>query len=106
MSFELDIIHAPPTAILTGEFTVMTVAELQDDLFGLLNFPVALLDLSQLEALDSCGAQLVALLQQEANSQGKRLRIKTGDGSEAELALGQLGLLSSLTRAEGPDGRQ
>jgi len=97
---------APPTAILRGEFTVMTVADLQDDLFGLLNFPVALLDLSQLEALDSCGAQLVALLQQEANSLGKRLRIKTGDGSEAELALGQLGLLSSLTRAEGPDGRQ
>lgn len=106
MSFELDILHAPPTAILTGELTIMTLGDLQDDLFGLLNFAIVVLDVSQLEELDSCGAQLIALLQQEANQQSKRLRIRTGEESAAQLALGQLGLLPMLTIAGTKDGYQ
>ncbi|MFB2864801.1 lipid asymmetry maintenance protein MlaB [Aeromonas sp. MdU4] len=106
MSFELDILHAPPTAILTGELTIMTLGDLQDDLFGLLNFAIVVLDVSQLEELDSCGAQLIALLQQEANQQSKRLRIRTGEESVAQLALSQLGLLPMLTIAGTKDGYQ
>ncbi|QPR55780.1 STAS domain-containing protein [Aeromonas allosaccharophila] len=106
MSFELDILHAPPTAILTGELTIMTLGDLQDDLFGLLNFAIVVLDVSQLEELDSCGAQLIALLQQEANQQSKRLRIRTGEESAAQLALSQLGLLPMLTIAGAKDGYQ
>ncbi|BEE17701.1 hypothetical protein VAWG006_19540 [Aeromonas enteropelogenes] len=52
MSFELDILHTPPLATLTGELTIMTLEDLQDDLFSMLNFTSSILDLSQLEELD------------------------------------------------------
>ncbi len=106
MSFELDILHAPPTATLTGELTIMTLGELQDNLFSLLNFAIVVLDVSQLEALDSCGAQLLALLQQEANQQNKSLRIRAGEESVAQQALSQLGLLPMLTLVRAQDGHQ
>lgn len=106
MSFELDTLHAPPIAKVTGELTIMTLGELQDDLFSLLNFAIVILDISQLEALDGCGAQLLALLQQEANQQHKSLRIRTGEESVAAQALGQLGLLPMLTIVGAKDGHQ
>ncbi|UBH26360.1 lipid asymmetry maintenance protein MlaB [Aeromonas enteropelogenes] len=106
MSFELDILHTPPLATLTGELTIMTLEELQDDLFSMLNFSSSMLDLSQLEMLDGCGAQLIGLLQQEAHQQGKQLQIRLAEESLAQLVLKQLGFLPLLNIAEADDGHQ
>ena len=106
MSFDLDIQQAPPTATLTGELTIMTLLALQDDLFSLLNFAIVVLDVSQLEALDGCGAQLLALLQQEANQQNKSLRIRIGEESVAQQVLSQLGLLPMLSGVETTNGHK
>jgi len=62
-------------ARLTGELTVFTVADLQDDIFGLLNHARVTLDLSELTDLDGCGAQLLAILQMQALRAGKSITL-------------------------------
>lgn len=53
-------------AAIVGEFTINTVEELRDDLFGLLNLPEVELDLTQLTEFDGNALQLVVLLMTEA----------------------------------------
>lgn len=96
MSLELDTRHTPPTATLSGELSIMTLGDLQDDLFGLLNFADLNLDLNPLEVLDGCGAQLIAILQQEASQQSKRLRLLASDECVAHEVLTELGLWADV----------
>ncbi|GKQ98642.1 STAS domain-containing protein [Aeromonas hydrophila] len=92
MSLTIDTRQTPVTATLSGELSVITLGDLQDELFGLLNFSVLTLDLTLLEMLDGCGAQLIAILQQEAGQQGKQLRLEAAEGSQARHVLSLMGL--------------
>ena len=53
-------------AAIVGEFTINTVKELMDDLFGLLNLREVNLDLTQLNEFDGNALQLVMVLITEA----------------------------------------
>ncbi|UTH73253.1 lipid asymmetry maintenance protein MlaB [Chromobacterium sp. IIBBL 290-4] len=53
-------------AALTGEITIFTAEELQDELLGLLNHEQVKLDLSGITELDGCGAQLLCVALTEA----------------------------------------
>jgi len=66
-------------ATLDGELTVLTVSDMQDELFGLLNHANVILDLSKLDELDGCGAQLLAILQMEASRSAKKLTLQYGN---------------------------
>lgn len=106
MSLAIDTRQTPVTATLSGELSVITLEGLQDELFGLLNFSVLTLDLTPLEMLDGCGAQLIAILQQEADQQGKLLRLKADEGSQAHSVLTLMGLWPSDNGKETADGHQ
>ena len=80
--------------------------DLQDDLFGLLNFSVLTLDLTPLEMLDGCGAQLIAILRQEAGQQGKQLRLEAAEGSQARHVLSLMGLWQTDHGEGRVDGHQ
>lgn len=62
-------------AHLQGELTIFNVEESQDELLSLLNHKEVILDLSELHELDGCGAQLLAILQIEAQRAGKRITL-------------------------------
>jgi ABC-type transporter Mla MlaB component len=100
MSLQLDTRQTPPTATLSGELSIMTLGDLQDDLFGLLNFADLNLDLNPLEALDGCGAQLIAILQ------GKRLRLLASDECVAHCVLTELGLWADVGSKGAVHGHQ
>ncbi|MFM5441973.1 anti-anti-sigma factor [Aeromonas enteropelogenes] len=106
MSLAIDPLQNPVTATLSGEFSIITLGDLQDDLFGLLNFAELTLDLTPLDMLDGCSAQLIAILQQEADQQGKLLRLKADEGSQAHSVLTLMGLWPSDNGKEAADGHQ
>jgi anti-anti-sigma factor len=60
-------------ASIVGEFTINTVEELMDDLFGLLNLPEVNLDLTQLTEFDGNALQLVVVLMTEASRKRNKL---------------------------------
>ncbi len=62
-------------ARLQGELTIFNVEKSQDELLSLLNHKEVILDLSELSELDGCGAQLLAILQIEAQRAGKRITL-------------------------------
>jgi anti-anti-sigma regulatory factor len=62
-------------ATIVGEFTINTVEELRDDLFGLLNLPEVDLDLTQLTEFDGNALQLVVLLVTEARRKHNQIRL-------------------------------
>lgn len=62
-------------AAFSGELTIYTMHESQDALFGLLQHPSVLLDLSELSELDGCGLQLLLLLQAKSAEAGQVLRL-------------------------------
>lgn len=106
MSLAIDTRQTPVTATLSGELSVITLGDLQDDLFGLLNFSVLTLDLTPLEMLDGCGAQLIAILQQEAGQQGKQLRLEAAEGCQARYVLSLMGLWPTEHGEGRVDGHQ
>jgi anti-anti-sigma factor len=78
-------------AHLQGELTIFDVEAIQDDLLSLLNHKEIILDLSELQVLDGCGAQLLAILQLEARRSGKQI-IFTAHNAMVEHTLQQLGI--------------
>jgi len=80
-------------AVLDGEWTIFTVAELKDDLFSLLNHAQVVLDLAQVSELDGCAAQMLAILFKEAELAGRPMRIGQGNDLTDE-ALRWLGVLT------------
>ncbi|MDC8785571.1 STAS domain-containing protein [Roseateles koreensis] len=55
----------PLTARLDDELCIAGIAELQDDLLGLLNHAHVLLDLRAIPGWDACGVQFLLILWQE-----------------------------------------
>ncbi len=70
-----DTQNGAAVATLYGELTTQTVAELKDDLFGLLNFRTVSLDLTSLTDYDGCGLQLVSILLAEADRAGRAIHL-------------------------------
>ncbi|MCX7208477.1 MAG: STAS domain-containing protein [Proteobacteria bacterium] len=62
-------------ARLQGELTIFNIEEYQDELLNLLNHKEITLDLSELHELDGCGAQMLVILQIEAQRTGKRITL-------------------------------
>ena len=60
-------------ARLDGELTVFNVADIYPELLGLLEYERVTLDLSELIELDGCGAQLLAILQIEAQREDNEI---------------------------------
>jgi len=79
MSLLLEHHNGQTLARLQGELTIFNVAEAQDDLLNLLNHDEVIIDLSEVSELDSCGAQLLAILQAEAINTGKSIALFTLD---------------------------
>lgn len=77
-------------AALQGEFTINTVEELADDLFGLLNFPDVQLDLTQLTEFDGSALQLLVMLMTEAERKRNKLRMEPVN-TKVQECLGLLG---------------
>jgi len=66
MPLTLDSDQEKCKAALSGELTVFTIHEWQEELFGLLHHERIELDLSGLSELDGCGLQLLLLLQAQS----------------------------------------
>jgi len=79
MALLLETVDRITHATLDGELTVLTVSNIQDELFSLLNHANVILDLSKLDELDGCGAQLLAILRLEASRTAKRLTLRYGN---------------------------
>ena len=62
-------------AALHGDLTVASVDAYKDDLLALLNHPSVLLDLADLGEIDSCGLQLLLILQRQAVLHARELRV-------------------------------
>ena len=77
-------------AAVQGEFTINTVEELADDLFGLLNFPAGKLDLTQLTEFDGSALQLLVVLMTEAERKRNQLRMDPVN-TKVQECLGLLG---------------
>jgi anti-anti-sigma regulatory factor len=84
-------------ARLQGELTIFFVEEMQDDLLGLLNHEAVILDLSELTELDGSGAQLLAILQIEAQRTGKSISF-SGNNPQITTTLQYLGIATGVDK--------
>lgn len=75
MPIALTVSEEATHAVVDGELTIFTAAELKDELFALLNHPQVCLDLGQVGELDGCAAQMLAILLKEAGQAGRPMRI-------------------------------
>lgn len=56
MGITIDSTGSKPRALIEGELSIMTVAQEQDRLLGLLNYPSVVVTLDAITLLDGCGA--------------------------------------------------
>ncbi|MGL4846239.1 MAG: STAS domain-containing protein [Aeromonas veronii] len=105
MGITIDSTGSKPRVVIEGELSIMTVAQEQDSLLGLLNYPSVVVTLDAITLLDGCGAQLLSLLQQEATSLGKSMTFVLAPDSLAAETFRGMGLWAKLT-IEGGDGHQ
>ncbi|MGL5501148.1 MAG: STAS domain-containing protein [Plesiomonas shigelloides] len=105
MGITIDSSGVKTCAVIEGELSIMTVAQEQDSLLGLLNYPSVVVSLEAITLLDGCGAQLLSLLQQEATSLGKSMTYVLDPDSLAAETFQAMGLWAHLT-IEGCHGHQ
>lgn len=105
MGITVDSTGAKPRAVIEGELSIMTVAQEQDGLLSLLNYPSVVVALDAITLLDGCGAQLLSLLQQEAATLGKSMTYVLDPDSLAAETFRAMGLWAHLT-IEGCHGHQ
>jgi anti-anti-sigma factor len=84
---------------LHGELDVASCAALQDELEGLSTNELVVVDLSDLEFIDSSGIGILVKANQQAAKQGRRFALVKGAGQVAEL-LALTGLADQLTVAD------
>jgi len=94
----------PPVHRPLGEFTIAAAATQREVLLQALadDAPELRLDLSQVEACDSAGVQLLLALERSARERGRPLRI-TDPSEPVRQALATYGLDERLLRHHGDD---
>jgi anti-anti-sigma regulatory factor len=105
MGITIENTGIKPCAVIEGELSIMTVAQEQDSLLSLLNYPSVVVVLDAITLLDGCGAQLLSLLQQEATSLGKSVTYVLEPSSLAAETFRAMGLWAQLI-IEGSHGHQ
>lgn len=97
---ELEVSERHTEARLKGDLTIFSVETVKDKLCGLLDFADVRLDLSGLHELDSCGSQMLWLMQNEARRRGVKLGISRSNPVVDEV-LGLLGIrLATVDKEE------
>lgn len=105
LDVELEVSEHHTEVKLKGDLTIFSIETVKDKLCGLLDFADVRLDLAALQELDSCGAQMLWLMQNEARRRGVRLGLSRSS-PVADEVLALLGITLATVNKEERHGSE